>query len=48
MKTRVLLAALALLVTSVLTFAAHAQGYPLLADADATAVPGIVRAFANP
>ncbi|MFO7696049.1 MAG: hypothetical protein R6X16_02690 [Anaerolineae bacterium] len=48
MKTRVLLAAVAVLVTFVLTFAAHAQGYPLLADADATAAPGIVRVSAIP
>jgi hypothetical protein len=38
MKTRVMLAALALMLTIVLLFAAHAEGYPLLAEADPAAL----------
>lgn len=49
MKTRVLVAAFALLLTFGLVFAAHAQGYPLLDDDAVTPTdPGAVRVSARP
>ncbi len=44
MTTRVLLALFALLVTLAISFAAHAQGYPLLAESNAVAVASQISA----
>lgn len=48
MKTRVLVALFALLITFGLAFAAHAQGYPLLAADGALNESGIATVSARP
>ena len=48
MGTRVLLATLALMVTFALALAAHAEGYPLMADASAPGRQTVLQVVALP